>query len=53
MLEYVWIYDNRQGSEFVSYNTYREVTLKYNKYLLSEGRTQNPLKDLRQSTLEK
>ena len=24
--EYVWIYDNRQGSEYVSYNTYHKVT---------------------------
>ena len=33
MLEYVWIYDNRQGSEYISYNTQREVTLQFNEYL--------------------
>ena len=29
--EYVWVYDNRQGSEYVSYNTQREVTLQVNE----------------------
>ena len=28
---YVWVYDNRQGSEYVSYNTQREVTLQVNE----------------------
>ena len=40
MPEYIWIYDIRQGSEYVSYNTLSEVTLKVNKYLLRD--IQNP-----------
>ena len=31
--EYVWIEDNRQGSEYVSHNTYSEVSLQVNEYL--------------------
>ena len=50
---YVWIYNNRQGSEYISYNTYREVTLEVNEYLLRDRRIQNPVKDLRWSALEK
>ena len=39
MPEYVWIYDNRQGSEYVSYNCiwckiWLEVTPQVNEYLL-------------------
>ena len=30
MPEYVWIYDNRQNSEYVSYNTQCKVTLQVN-----------------------
>ena len=43
----------RQGSEYVSYNTQREVTLQVNVYLLRGGRNQNPVKGLRWSTLDK
>ena len=39
MTEYVWIYDNRQGSEYVLYNIEREVTLQVHKYLLKDFRT--------------
>ena len=53
MSEYVQIFDNRQGSEYVSYNKQREVTIQVNKYLLRDGRIQNPVKDVRQSALEK
>ena len=49
MPEYVCMYDNRQGSEYVLYNTQREVTLQINDYLLTDGRIQNLVKDLRQS----
>ena len=42
MPEYVWIYDHRQASEYVSYNTWREVTLQVNEYLLRDGCIQNP-----------
>ena len=52
MLDYVFIYDNRQGSEYVSYNTWHEVTLQVNEYLLRDKRLQHPLKDLRWSGLE-
>ena len=31
----------------VIYNTYSEVTLQVNEYLLRDGRTQNRIKDLR------
>ena len=34
---YVWIYNNRQGSEYISYNTYREITLEVNEYLLRDS----------------
>ena len=47
MSKYVWIYDNKQGSEYVSHNTYRVVTLQLNEYLLRERNIQNPVKDLR------
>ena len=40
------IYDKRQGSEYVSNNTWREVTLQTNEYLLRDGRIQNPVKGL-------
>ena len=53
MPKYVLIYNNRQGSEYISYNTQREVTLQVNKCLLRDGRIQNPVKDLRQNALEK
>ena len=36
MAEYVWIYDNKQGYEYVSYNTWCEVTLQV-EYLLRDG----------------
>ena len=50
MSEYVWIYDNRQGSAYTSYNIQREVTPLVNEYLFRDGRIQNPVKDLRWST---
>ena len=50
--EYVWIYNNRQGSEYVSYNTQREVTLQVNEYLLSNRPIQNLVKNLRWSALK-
>ena len=34
MPEYFWIYDNKQGSEYVSDNTQREVTLEVHECLL-------------------
>ena len=42
-----------RGLEYVSYNTWREVTLQVNGRLFRDGRIQNPVKDLRQSALEK
>ena len=51
MPEYVWINDNRQGSEYVSYNTLRKITLHVNEYLLRL--IPNLVKDLRWSALEK
>ena len=33
MTEHVWIYNNRQSFEYVSYNTQSDVTLQVNKYL--------------------
>ena len=51
--EYVWIYHNRQGSEYTLYNIEREVTLQVRKYLLRDRRIQNLAKDLRCSALEK
>ena len=53
MPDYVSIYNNRQGSENLSYNTYREITLQVNEYLLRDKHIQNPTKDLRFSALEK
>ena len=53
MSEYVWTYNNGQSCEYVSYNIYQEVTLQVNEYLLRDGRIQNPVRDLRWSTLEK
>ena len=53
MPEYVWIYDNRQGSEYASYNTLPEVTLQVNEYLLRVRRIQNAVNDLRWSAFEK
>ena len=52
MSEYVWIYNIRQGSEYVSYNTQREVTLQVNEYLLSNRPIQNLVKNLRWSALK-
>ena len=40
--EYVRIYNNKQGSEYVLYNT-----IQVNKYLLRDDCIQNPAKDLR------
>ena len=53
MPEYVLIHNNRQGSEYVSYSTQREVTLQANEYLLRDGSIQNPVRDLRWSALQK
>ena len=36
LLEYVWIYNNRWGSEYVSYNIWQEGTLQFNEYLLRD-----------------
>ena len=44
MPKYVWIYDNRQRSRYVSNNTYREVTIKVNEYLLRDS-GQEPVND--------
>ena len=51
--EYVWIFNNRQGFEYLSYNTYREVALQVVEYLLRDTRIQNPVKDLLSNALEK
>ena len=40
--EYVRIYNNKQGSEYVLYNT-----IQVNKYLLRDDCIQNSVKDLR------
>ena len=53
MPEYLRIYDNRQGSEYVSYNKQDEVTLQVNEYLLRDRLIQNPVKDLRWSAFKK
>ena len=53
MLEYVWIYNNRQDSEYILYSAWREVTLQVNEYLLRDKRIQNLVKDVRWSALEK
>ena len=53
MPEYAWIYKNRPGSEYASYNTYHEVTPQINEYFLRDIHYQNMVKDLRSSTLEK
>ena len=37
MPEYILIFDNRQGSEYVSDNTQREFTLQANEYLLRDS----------------
>ena len=44
MPEYVWIYDNRQDSEYAPYSAWVEVTLKVNQYLLRDRHIQNPVK---------
>ena len=41
--------NNRQDSEYVSYNTQREVILQVNEYLLRDELIQNPFTDIRQS----
>ena len=53
MPEYVWIYDNVHGSEYVSHNTQHKVILQVSEYLLRDAHIQNPVKYLKQSTLEK
>ena len=47
MPEYIWIYNNRQRSEYASYNTKHEITPQVNEYLLKEGCIWNSVKDLR------
>ena len=47
MPEYVWIYGNREGLEYVLYNLYHDVTPQVNEYLLKNRCIQNPAKDLR------
>ena len=34
--EDVWIYNNKQASEYVSYNTYLKVSLEVNEYILRD-----------------
>ena len=51
--DYVSIYDNKQGSENLSYNTYREMTLQVNEYVLQDKHISNLTKDIRFSALEK
>ena len=51
MPEHVWIYSNKQTSEYVSCNTKVQVTLKVNEYLLRD--IQNLVNDLRWSAFEK
>ena len=41
---YASIYDNRQVSEYISYNKYCEVTLQVNECLLKDRRIQNLVK---------
>ena len=45
MPEYAWIYKNRPGSEYASYNTYHEVTPQINEYFLRDIHYQNMVKD--------
>ena len=47
MSEYVGVYNNRQGSEYVSCNALCDVTLQVNEYLFRDGCIQNPVKDLK------
>ena len=47
MPDYVQIYDNRQGSEYISQNTQREVIRQVNEYLLRDEPIQNAAKDRR------
>ena len=42
-----------KSSEYITYNTQREVTVKSNEYLLRNEPVVNPAKDLRYSALEK
>ena len=53
MWQYAWICLNLRGSEYVSYNTKREVTLEVNENLLRERHIQKPVKYLGWSALEK
>ena len=52
MPEYVRIYDNRKGSEYVSYNTQFEITLQVNEYLLKVFTALNEYSKYLMSTLE-
>ena len=45
--EYVWIYDNRKGFEYLSYNAQWRVTLQVDECLLRNEHIKNPAKDLR------
>ena len=47
MSDYIWIYDNRQDSEYVSYNIQRQDNLQVNEYLSWDWLIQKPVKDLR------
>ena len=47
MSDYIRIYDNRQDSEYVSYNIQRQDNLQVNEYLLWDWLIQKPVKDLR------
>ena len=46
MPEYIWIYDNRQGSEYESSNALCKIPLEVNEYLLRDRQIQEPVKDL-------
>ena len=47
MPECIWVYNNKQDS------TQHEVPLQVDEYLLKDRRIQDPVKDIRWSTLEK
>ena len=51
--KYARIYNNRQGFEYVQYNTQHKVTLQVNEYLLRDRSIQNPIKDLKYGALKK
>ena len=36
MADNVWMYNNKQASEYVSYNTQRKIKVEVNEYLLRD-----------------